>query len=127
MSRTSAGRRPASLAATPRRPRTAATFRAISSGVALTTPSIRKGAMRARPRGGGRSPPVGPHRPLRQGPRGAAVLVLEEVRDVEVLLGVERNGCRLVHIRGEDVLIVVVQHRRQGGVFLSLRPDGLLE
>src|SRR4051812_7518371 len=124
MSRTSAGSRPASVAASASRARTVSRLRATSPRALTTGRSYEGGGWPGRSRRGKVASVPEPPAPRSAGPRAAAgALTLEEVRDVQVFLGVERNRRRLL-LGGEDVG-VVVQQRRQRLVVLGA--DRLLE
>src|SRR5947208_5408138 len=129
MSSTLAGSRPARSAALRMAPRIARRLVVTSSRDAGMCRSIERGREGPGPRGGGRAPlrsglPPPPARGAARG--GGSPLTLEEVGDVQILLGVEGDRCRRI-FGGEHVRIVVLQERRERRALAPSRPHGLFE
>src|SRR6266699_4175760 len=128
-SSTVAGSRPARSAALAIASWIARRFVVTSSRDAGMCRSIERGREGPGPRGGGRAPlRSGLPPPLARGAgRGdGSPLTLEEVGDVQVLLGVEGDRRGRV-FGGEHVRIVVLQERRERRVLAPSRPYGLFE
>src|SRR5438874_13641167 len=128
-SSTAAGSRPARSAAIRIASRIPWRFAGTSSRDASTCRSIERGREGPGPRGGGRAPlRSGLPPPLARGAArgGGSPLTLEEVGDVQILLGIERDRRGRV-FGGEHVRVVVLQERRECRALAPFRPHGLLE